>query len=211
MVNTFILTDDPKECAKRLDPKRLGKQRVEAFQIIKVLINKSTGHSNHPCTKMWQEHLDGLKYYTNCMIDEWISRGYKNTMLKYDNVDASSLPWWYSNKQIHYANMASLVRKDPNYYTSFTYPSVYDKFGYIWMNHLTDLQKTNMKQGQVLDVTDICDPIGKGAPSHFRLTRDQANKWALDKNTNPLTGRKIISSGQIYKDFVDAFTYYSKN
>lgn len=37
MVNTFYIDKDPKITAKILDDKRLGKQRVEAYQIIQVL------------------------------------------------------------------------------------------------------------------------------------------------------------------------------
>ena len=39
--------------ASQLDNKRLGKQRVEAYQIIRALTGESQGWIHHPATKMW--------------------------------------------------------------------------------------------------------------------------------------------------------------
>ncbi len=85
MVVTFCVADCPKECAKALDNRRLGKQRVEAMQIINLLeSDKKKGFKHHPASLMWKDHINGLKYYCNCIIEEWISRGFKNTMDLYD-------------------------------------------------------------------------------------------------------------------------------
>ena len=75
MVNTFVTDSNPKIIAKNLDSRRLGKQRVEAFQIIKALEGKTKGWKNHPATKAWEGHIEALKDYYNIMINEWISRG----------------------------------------------------------------------------------------------------------------------------------------
>jgi hypothetical protein len=95
MVNTFVTDNDPVQCAKNLDYRRLGKQRVEAFQLLNVLLergDKTKGWSNHPALLMWKGYENGLKYYLNCMIDEWINRGYNNTMAHevYDVDDADN-------------------------------------------------------------------------------------------------------------------------
>ena len=37
MVNTFVPCDDVHKCARELDWRRLGKQRVEAYQIWRAL------------------------------------------------------------------------------------------------------------------------------------------------------------------------------
>lgn len=109
MVNTFILCSDLRESFKLLDNRRLGKQRVEAKQIIDVLLlydqinNDCTtqeqlidlaksnilfenvkGWKNHPATKMWIGHTNALKAYFNLCVKEWISRGKNNTMQLYD-------------------------------------------------------------------------------------------------------------------------------
>jgi hypothetical protein len=85
MVNTFVTSRCLKECAKNLDNKRLGKQRVEAKQIIEAL--ETPGKSSwerHPATKMWKGHVDALKVYYNHIVREWIARGYKNNLPLYD-------------------------------------------------------------------------------------------------------------------------------
>jgi len=42
------------QTAKCLDVKRLGKQRVETYQILKALLGESKGWRNHPATRMWE-------------------------------------------------------------------------------------------------------------------------------------------------------------
>lgn len=86
MVNTFILLNDIRAIAKLLDYKRLGKQRVEAQQMLESILSTSSskkGFANHPVVKMWNDHPMALAHYLNYMIDEWIFRGYNNTMEKH--------------------------------------------------------------------------------------------------------------------------------
>ena len=83
-MQTFLPYKNFSLSAQTLDYKRLGKQRVEAFQVLNVLLGrtktKAKGWLNHPITKMWTNYENALKLYTNVMIDEWINRGYNNTM-----------------------------------------------------------------------------------------------------------------------------------
>ncbi len=78
----------------------MGKQRVEAFQLLVALGNqwalnerhnrfRETGKEsppvkggwvNHPAALMWKGYEEALGLYMNIMIAEWLSRGYKNTM-----------------------------------------------------------------------------------------------------------------------------------
>lgn len=148
MVNTFLVSDDYSETAKILDYKRLGKQRVEAMQIINILENKrNKGWINHPATKMWKGYVNELKKYTNEMIKEWIRRGYKNTMELYDTeLEETTKPWFVSCKILHYSHMASLMRKDRTYYKPFfykKYPIEFEFFSYLWIGDLTseDIQQ----------------------------------------------------------------------
>ncbi len=99
-----------------LDYKRLGKQRLECKQIIEILEGKDSRYKNHSAVKMWIGYTNSLKYYSNCCINEWISRGYKNTMLKY-NVDyQNDDPWWIGDVNFHRAMRARLIEKDRNFY-----------------------------------------------------------------------------------------------
>lgn len=212
MVNTFILTNSPKECMKLLDYRRLGKQRVEAYQIINVIEDQTQqGWKNHPAAKMWKDHVNGLKYYFNCAVDEWVSRGYKNTMKKYDIPDnsESELPWWYQNVQLQKSHRASLLRKNPEFYEKLFEKDIYYTRGYIWMGNLNEETFNKMKSEQECDLDEICAPIGSGTPSQFRYTKEEVELWSQNKTLNPKTGRKIKESGSIYKDLEKAFKFYT--
>ena len=81
-MQTFLPYPNFEKSIKTLDYRRLGKQRVEAFQILNILLNrtKSSAWRNHPAVLMWRGYENALKIYLNLCISEWISRGYKNTM-----------------------------------------------------------------------------------------------------------------------------------
>ena len=115
-MQTFLPYPNYIRSVQCLDYKRLGKQRLEAKQIIDILEGKPSRYKNHPAIKMWDNYSNSLKYYTNCCIDEWIKRGYKNTMEKYpvdhQNVD----PWYIGNEDFHRAMRARLIEKDKEFY-----------------------------------------------------------------------------------------------
>jgi hypothetical protein len=77
---TFITSNDLLECALSLDYKRLGKQRVEGYQIWRTLKGITHGWKNHPAVKMWEGYACALALYTNTMIMVWKWRGYNNKM-----------------------------------------------------------------------------------------------------------------------------------
>lgn len=133
---TFVTSSDPVECARVLDYKRLGKQRVEAYQILRTLRKHSHGWKNHPAVKMWEGHEDALALYMNAMIDEWVLRGYKNTMQKEEIKGATpKLPWWFTWKPLHDSHKAALNRKMPSWY-NFEVDDVFMRHGYIWPHTL---------------------------------------------------------------------------
>ena len=71
-----------KESLKSLDWRRLGKQRVEAKQILNVLLERTDtkGWRNHPITRMWAGYESALQLYFNLCVKEWVGRGYNNNM-----------------------------------------------------------------------------------------------------------------------------------
>ena len=115
---TFVVHPDPRICARVLDYRRLGKQRVEAYQIWRTLKGMSHGWKNHPAVKMWAGYEDALALYTNAMICEWKRRGYKNTMkfLPFGGPRVPEFPWWFTWDRLHESHKASLNRKKPDYY-----------------------------------------------------------------------------------------------
>ena len=120
-MQTFLPYKSFKESFKSLDYKRLGKQRVEAYQVLNVLLGRTTtgGWKNHPVTKMWKGYENALKQYLNECIDEWIERGYNNTM-KYEVIEGEvKYPQWLGNDLFHASHRANLLRKDYKFYSKF--------------------------------------------------------------------------------------------
>jgi hypothetical protein len=173
MVNTFIVSDDYESTAKILDYKRLGKQRVEAMQLINVLENSElTGWKNHPATKQWRGHVNELKKYTNEMIKEWIRRGYKNTMKLYDVDESTCKPWFITWKPMQYSHMASLIRKNKEYYKPYfykKYPIVYEFYTYLWVGDWTKDDIQNAKSIQKDDDLELLKEYSNKVQIQFKV------------------------------------------
>ena len=155
MVNTFLPFSDFRKVAKCLDDKRLLKQRVEAYQIIEILKKHRKSPSlkiawlNHPATQMWKGYDSALKLYYNTILDEVKSRGFKNTMKKYQVRSQVKIPWWMDYLPFHKSHQASLLRKDKKYYSKcFRENKKYSKYSYVWPSHLTEKQQYNIKKYQ---------------------------------------------------------------
>ncbi len=129
-MQTFLPYEDFDDCAKVLDYRRLGKQRVEAFQILKALDRDSGGWVNHPATKMWRGYKDALKAYMNAMISEWERRGYKNTMVYADVPENYELPRWMGSR-IHATHRAALLAKNSEHYAKFDWAEQ-PQVDYFW-------------------------------------------------------------------------------
>jgi hypothetical protein len=121
-MQTFLPYADLQESVRVLDYRRLGKQRVETFQVLNILLDRTPtkGWRNHPVTVMWTGYESALQLYQNYTIQEWISRGYKNTMLLED-VDMNSvvMPHWFGLKEFHRSHRSNLLRKDYEYYSQY--------------------------------------------------------------------------------------------
>ena len=124
-MQTFLPHHNFNECAKMLDNKRLGKQRIEAKQRYDIVFNNRTtgGWVNHPAVKMWKGYHNSLAYYHNCMIDEWKKRGFKNTMLYITPVDGLMFPkpLWLGDERLHSSHRANLIRKDSTFYGQYNW------------------------------------------------------------------------------------------
>lgn len=131
MVVTFVPYTDFQQIAKSLDYRRLGKQRVEAYQIWKVLTQGGKAWRNHPATKAWEGCTCALAVYTNTMIREWVSRGYKNTMQLLPHCANPKMPWWWGWEPVHASHRAVLNRKKPDFY-SFGDTGEHANWGYVW-------------------------------------------------------------------------------
>ena len=173
MVNTFLVHQDFKIAVKILDNRRLGKQRVEARQLIDTIDKLKSGQadkkiswSNHPITLSWINHVDSLKLYFNCVVQEWINRGFNNNYELFELSDNIIHPYWIYNKKIHYSMMSQLVQKDSEYYSPdnlrdkipnelydyfLSLPSEYSSYGYIWPCKYTENELENLSISELAE------------------------------------------------------------
>jgi hypothetical protein len=121
--------------AKALDNKRLGKQRVEALQILRANLGLTKGWRNHPAAVMWRGHEGYLYLYTNAMCMEWRQRGFVDNVqgqlqdiyAKFD-LEGCEPPWRWNNNEFHKSHRSNLKRKDPIWYRF----RVRDNLPYKW-------------------------------------------------------------------------------
>ena len=118
-MQTFLPYPDLYKSVECLDNRRLGKQRVEAFQILKALRGETKGWVNHPATRMWEGYEPTLRMYLRACIKEWIKRGFNNTMEIPEIEELHDLPWWLGDNRLHSSHRANLLRKDPMHYGRF--------------------------------------------------------------------------------------------
>lgn len=132
------------ESLSKLDNKRLGKQRVEAAQIIKALLDPDYGWQNHPAVNMWRNDLWPLMRYHDVCIQVWKNRGFKNNMPRFiDSLKITKIglykithpywqnPKWWGQKTVHSSHRANLIRKDPGFYGNFGWSET-EMEGYTW-------------------------------------------------------------------------------
>lgn len=144
-MQTFLPYSDFMRSAKVLDYKRLGKQRVEAWQIYTILKTLKANPEaklawkNHPCVKMWKGYEYNLLLYGYFICKEWINRGYKDTMLhkfkqalsiEYPKLE---LPKFIGNNNYHLSHRLNLLYKNPSYYKEYFSEEIpINKPEYIW-------------------------------------------------------------------------------
>jgi hypothetical protein len=129
-MQTFLPYPDFKKSLQALDYRRLGKQRVEAYQIIRA-IKYGGGYRNHPAVKMWRGHINALKLYYNLSLDEWAERGYRNNMRKMPIRGKIAYPQWFGRKNFHAAHRSNLLRKDLIFYVQYNWSEPSD-LPYLW-------------------------------------------------------------------------------
>lgn len=78
-MQTFLPSISFELSAKWLDAKRLGKQRVECWQILQALANPDYGWQSHPVVNIWRGYELSFIIYAMEICDEWVKRGYKDT------------------------------------------------------------------------------------------------------------------------------------
>lgn len=141
-MQTFLPYPDFRQSAAALDTARLGKQRVEALQVLRALVIPEYGWQTHPAVRMWMGHVPALTLYGLAMVDEWEQRGHPdNTRANItefapqaahpDYAARITLPPWLGDPDFHLSHRSRLLRKEPAFYgTAFT--DTTPDLDYVW-------------------------------------------------------------------------------
>ena len=123
-MQTFLPFADFTRSAATLDPRRLNKQRVEAFQILRAITDDTYGWQHHPAVTMWRGHQHALAVYGLAMCAAWDARGGADDADLAGRIAAfktgpADRPHWLGDPEFHRSHRSNLSRKDPAYYGQF--------------------------------------------------------------------------------------------
>lgn len=142
-MQTFLPYQDFQKSLACLDNKRLGKQRVEALQILNTLTGKSRGWRNHPAVRMWRGYESSLYTYACRACYVWKERGFRDTcedkledlFIEYFGLGELFVsiadPPWLGSEHFHASHRSNLLRKDPIHYGQFGWTEP-NNLPYIW-------------------------------------------------------------------------------
>ncbi|MFL6288772.1 MAG: MSMEG_6728 family protein [Actinomycetes bacterium] len=131
-MQTFLPYASMTKSADSLDDRRLGKQRVEALQVLRALTWSGYGWQHHPAVKMWRGFEPAVATYGITICSAWVRRGRADTCaatiavdlqtagfgspLKEHELADTQLPRWWGDRRLHCSHQSALVRKDPDFY-----------------------------------------------------------------------------------------------
>ncbi len=137
-MNTFLPYPSFEETARVLDRRRLGKQRIEALEILRIIENPSSRSMWrwHPAVLMWDGFSPLLAAYGLVTCEEWKQRGYRDNLMSeiYQIVTpgtTSLSPWWLGDDRLHESHKSNLLRKAPEHYRRY-WPDLRDDLPYWW-------------------------------------------------------------------------------
>ncbi|MEQ4519530.1 MSMEG_6728 family protein [Pseudarthrobacter sp. B907] len=141
-MQTFLPFPDFRQSAAALDDARLGKQRVEALQMLRALVIPEYGWQSHPAVRMWMGHVPALTMYGLAMVDEWTARGgedaTRDKIMEFapqaahpDYAAKIPMPYWLGNPDFHLSHRSRLLAKDERFYAS-VFPGTDPDLEYVW-------------------------------------------------------------------------------
>jgi hypothetical protein len=141
-MQTFLPYSSFKLSALMLDRQRLGKQRVEAKQVLQSMLdldrfgdpgNTGQAFTNHPIHEQWRDYAPALLSYTRYICEEWVERGYQDNVIPWldkaaqvrelpmlyqgDLREMGLLPWWLGEGKLHILHRANLLAKNFDWYS----------------------------------------------------------------------------------------------
>lgn len=182
-MQTFVPFPDLAASVAVLDDRRLGKQRVEVFQVLRALTWPAYAWKNHPAVRMWRGFVPGLVAYGVACCDEWTRRGYADAVRPQllawsagaEPVDPDLPPWW-GVEELHRSHRAALVRKDPDHYLPVLGPQP-GPSDYLWPPAVFPrwpLPRT------AVGVDDAADALGLPGPHPWQRTAVTALRSGRD-------------------------------
>jgi hypothetical protein len=148
-VQTFLPYPDFAASAATLDDLRLGKQRVEALQVLRAITRPGYGWQHHPAVRMWRGYAEAVAAYGLAMCAEWVARGRPDTCAATIAADlaaaglpaprsqtelaaAGLLPPWLGDERVHRSHRAALRSKLPEHYSPQFRERPTSSTGYHW-------------------------------------------------------------------------------
>ena len=142
-MQTFLPYPDLRVSCQVLDDRRLGKQRVETYQILRALTWPEYAWKNHPAVRMWRGFVPALVEYGLESCREWVRRGYADSVAAElvawtggEEPEGARLPPWFGLEPLHLSHRSALLRKDPERYGP-VFGDVPDDLPYVWPEPLT--------------------------------------------------------------------------
>jgi hypothetical protein len=117
-VQTFLPFPDLRASCRLLDDRRLGKQRVETYQVLRALTWPQYAWKNHPAVRMWRGFVPALVTYGLESCQEWTRRGYSDAvgpqLLSWTGGRPPAgyeVPTWFGLEALHLSHRSALLRK----------------------------------------------------------------------------------------------------
>ncbi|MGW7793826.1 MSMEG_6728 family protein, partial [Streptomyces tricolor] len=133
-MQTFLPDADFRRSALLLDRRRLGKQRVEALQVLRGLTVPGYGWRRHPAVRMWHGYEEALVRYGLEICRVWREQGHQDSCAasliagyaahrpdahvrdQRALAAAGELPPWLGDEALQRSHRSALVRKDRETY-----------------------------------------------------------------------------------------------
>jgi hypothetical protein len=136
--------------AEALDARRLGKQRVEALQVLRGLTVPGYGWRHHPAVRMWGGYEEALVRYGLDVCAVWTAAGRADTcaatlvsdlaahrgepasVRTQDELGAvGELPPWLGDPAFHRSHRSALLTRAPDHYAALFAGTPLD-LPYVW-------------------------------------------------------------------------------
>lgn len=132
-MQTFLPYRDIELSLQCLDKGRLGKQRVEAKQILDLVLGKKTNNwINHPAVRMWIGYEGYLIDYYNKSLEIFADVGGNNIkLINITNDFEKKEPKWLGDERLHISHRCNLLRKNFKHYFEY-FGNTYDVNAPYW-------------------------------------------------------------------------------